>query len=76
NPSLPLGNTVQFTASGSYSDGTTLNITAQVTWSSSNTSVATVNNSGLATAMATGTATITATSGSISGNTTLTITAV
>jgi hypothetical protein len=74
NPSVPVGVTKQFTASGTYSDGTSHDITTQVTWSSSNTSVATVNSSGLATAVGAGTATITATSGSISGNTTLTVT--
>ena len=74
DPSIPVGVTKQFAASGAYSDGTSHNITAQVTWSSSNPSVATVNGSGLATAASAGTATITATSGSISGNTTLTVT--
>jgi len=74
NPSIAVGNTEQFAASSTYSDGTTHNITTQVTWNSSHTSVATVNSSGLATAVAAGTATITATSGSISGSTTLTVT--
>jgi len=74
DPRIPVGVTKQFAASGAYSDGTSHNITAQVTWSSSNPSVATVNGSGLATAASAGTATITATSGSISGNTTLTVT--
>src|SRR5208282_2242969 len=36
NPSITLGNTEQFTATGTYSDGTTPNITSSVTWSSSN----------------------------------------
>jgi uncharacterized protein YjdB len=75
NPGIPAGNTVQAAASGTYSDGTSRDITPQVTWNSSDTSVATVNSSGLATAVAAGSATITATSGSISGNTTLTVTA-
>jgi hypothetical protein len=73
NPSIPMGVTEQFAASGTYSDGTTHDMTMQVTWRSSNTSVATVNSSGLATAVAAGTATITGTSGSISGSTTLTV---
>jgi len=74
NPSIPAGAIQQFTATGNYSDGTSYNITTQVTWSSSNTSVATVNSTGLATAFSAGTATITATSGSILGSTTLTVT--
>jgi uncharacterized protein YjdB len=61
----------QFTATGTYSDGTSYDITTQVTWTSSNTSVATVNSSGLATAISGGTATITATLGSISNSTIL-----
>jgi len=76
NPSIPAGSTRQFSASGTFSDATSHDIATQVTWNSSNTSVATVNSSGLATAIATGSATITATSGSISGNTTLTVTVV
>ena len=74
NPSVPDGNTKQFTASGIYSDGTSHNITTQVSWRSSNPSVATVKSSGLATAVAAGTATITATSRSTSGNTTIMVT--
>jgi uncharacterized protein YjdB len=74
NPNLPAGFTQQFTAMGIYSDGTSSDLTGQVTWSSSAPSVATINGSGLATALAAGTATITATSGAISGSTTLTVT--
>ena len=62
NPSIPVGATLQFTASGYYNDQTNSDITTQVTWSSSNTSVATINSSGLATAIAVGTTTITASS--------------
>ena len=52
------GNTQQFTAFGTFNDGSTGN--PAVTWSSSNTSVATITAGGLATSVATGTATITA----------------
>ncbi len=44
-----------------------------VAWSSSNTGVATIDANGLATGLSPGTTTITATSGSIGGNTTLTV---
>lgn len=74
NPSLAVGATQQFTATGSYSDGSKKNITASVSWSSSNASVATVSAGGLATAVVAGSAGVTATSGTISGSTTLTIT--
>ena len=74
NPSGPVGATQQFTATGTYSDGTSHNVTTSVTWSSSNTGVASIGSSGLATAVAVGTTTITASSEGISGSTTLTIT--
>jgi len=45
----------------------------EVTWGSVNTSVATINANGLATGVAAGSSTITVTSGSVSGNTTLTV---
>jgi uncharacterized protein YjdB len=48
-------------ATGTYSDGSTEDISSQVTWSSDNTTVATIDSSGLATAVAIGTANITAT---------------
>ena len=73
NPTILTGATQQFTATGTYSDGSTQNITSQVTWSSSSTTVATIGVTGIATAKNTGTTTISATSGSISGNTLLTV---
>ena len=73
-PSIPAGITQQFTATGAFSDGTSLDISTQVTWSSSNISVATIIRSGLATSLAAGTSTITATYQTISGNTILTVT--
>ncbi|EMJ97130.1 bacterial Ig-like domain, group 2 [Leptospira sp. B5-022] len=79
NPNVAKGLTRQFTATGSFSDGTTQDLTSTVTWTSSVTSVATINNTnsgkGLANALSLGTTTITATSGSFSGNTVLTVSA-
>jgi hypothetical protein len=78
NPSIAKGTGKQFTATGAYSDSTTQNLTATVTWSSSNTGVATISNAagsqGLATSAATGSTTIMATSGDVSGSATLTVT--
>ena len=37
NPTVTVGGTQQFTATGKYSDGSTQNLTSQVTWASSNT---------------------------------------
>jgi CubicO group peptidase (beta-lactamase class C family) len=76
NPSGIAGNTQQFTATGTYSDNSTKELTSSVTWASSNTAVATMNSAGLASMVAAGAATITATSGSVSGQTTLTVTSV
>ena len=73
--SVPSGLTQQFTATGTYSNGTFQNITGSVTWSSSSTTVASITSGGLATGLALGTATIKATSGSISNSATITVTA-
>ena len=75
NSSVAAGLTDQLTATGTYSDGSTQNLTASVTWSSATAAAATISTSGLATAVATGSSVITATSGSVSGKTTLTVTA-
>jgi len=75
NASLATGATQQFTATGTYSDSSTQNLTSSVTWASTNTAVATITSAGLATGVATGSTTIRATSGSISGSTSLTVAA-
>ncbi|WP_158502321.1 kelch repeat-containing protein [Vitiosangium sp. GDMCC 1.1324] len=73
--SVPVGSTQQFTAQGSYGDGTTRDVTSSVTWTSSNTTIATVSNSGLGTGVAAGgPVTITATLGGVSGTAQFTIT--
>jgi uncharacterized protein YjdB len=72
SPSIPLGASQQFTATGNFSDGSTQSLVG-VTWASSNTAVAVVNSSGSASSTATGTATITVTLNGVSGNTTLTV---
>lgn len=74
NSSIAKETTQQFTATGIYSDGTALDLTAQVVWSASDTSVTTISTSGLAASVAAGSATITAVFGSISGTTSLTVT--
>ena len=80
-PSVAKGLTKQFTATGTYTDSTTQDLTTTVTWSSGTPATATVSNAngsqGLASSLAVGTATITAThpATQIAGNTTLTVTA-
>ncbi len=76
DPSVAIGGTEQFTATGTYGDNSTANLTTQVQWSSGNTSVATIvsgQNGGLATAVASGNYTITATLGTVSGSTNLNV---
>lgn len=77
NPTIPQGKSEQFTATGTYSDASTQNITTSVTWSSSSTSVATISNTagsnGLATSLGSGSTTIQAKEGSVSGSTKLTV---
>ena len=72
------GNTVQFIATGIYSDNTTEDITDDVTWASSDTSVATISNTvgskGLAPAIKWGTSTISATEENLGCSTKLTVT--
>lgn len=83
NPTIGVGPTQQFTATGTFSDKTTRDMTNFVTWTSSNTIVAVIGPTtsvnppittpGLAKGLATGTATITASSAGVSGSTTLTV---
>lgn len=76
-PSTPLGLSVSLTATGTYSDGSTADLTAQATWSSSNTTVATVSNAsgseGLASTVGTGAADVSATLSGQTATTTLTV---
>lgn len=71
--SLPLGESEPMTATGSFSDGTTQNVTQSVTWSSSGPQVASVNSTGVVEGKGLGTATITATVGSVAGTAKLTV---
>ncbi len=72
-PTLAIGGTRQFTATGIYGDGTSAALNSGVTWSSSASSVATVSASGLVSAVSNGTATITATDGSKTAAVTVTV---
>jgi hypothetical protein len=64
--------TVQMSAVGTYNDGTTKTL-SNVFWSSSDTSVATINSAGLVTGVSPGTSTITGASGTVSGTATVTV---
>ena len=75
SPSVAKGLTQQFTATGNYTNNLHQDLTATVTWSSATTSAVTITSAGLATAAGVGSSKITATMGSISGSTTMTVTA-
>ncbi len=79
NPSLPAGTTQALSATGTYSDASTLDLTTTVVWSSASAGVATVSNAtgarGTVTAVAMGTTNVTATLGSVSGTTVVTVSA-
>ena len=75
NPTEPINSSVQFTATGTYSDNSTKDITATVTWASSNTEAAMINAAGLVTVGGTAglTTTISATLNEVTGSTLLTV---
>jgi hypothetical protein len=73
NQTITVGDTEIYTATGTYSDSTTRNLTSNVTWTSSDSSVATINASGVATGLAPTSTTIGATYGDVQGSTTLTV---
>ena len=73
--SIAVGATQQFTATGTYSDGSTKNLSSTATWTSGTTTVATISASGLATAVASGSTTITASLNGVNGKATLTVSA-
>src|SRR5258707_7884372 len=58
--SLKVGATQQFTATGTFSDSTTADISSTVTWTSGTPGTATISSTGLATGVAAGTTQITA----------------
>jgi hypothetical protein len=72
NPFIADQTTQQFTATGTYSDGSQKVLT-QLTWSSSASTVASMTAAGVATGHKLGTTTIAATSSGISGSTVLTV---
>jgi len=73
NPEVGSGDLVQFRATGAYSDGTSLDLTTNVTWTSGNANVVVISNAagteGQATSTANGTTTITAASGNVTAST-------
>jgi len=73
NPTITVGKTQQLTATGSFSDGSSQDMTTQVSWLSSDPTKATVSTTGLVTGQNGGSTTISATYGGISGSTSVTV---
>jgi 6-phosphogluconolactonase (cycloisomerase 2 family) len=73
NPSTPLGQAQQFVATGTFTDGSTQNLSSSVSWSSSAPAVSTISSTGLASAATQGIANISATLGTVSATTSLTV---
>jgi len=68
NATIPKGLTQQFTATGTLTNHTVVDITGTAQWASSFPSIISVNATGLATALSHGTSTISATSGGVAGS--------
>ena len=66
---IPVGTTQQFTAAGTFTDGTTQDLTSQAVWSSSNTAAVTVDADGLAHAVSANSTVISATLNGVTGST-------
>jgi uncharacterized protein YjdB len=75
NPTVPVNTTLQLVATGTNSDASTCDITDLVTWSSSTIANATVSAGGLLKGVAAGSLTVTATLGSVTGSTSVSVTA-
>jgi streptogramin lyase len=73
NPTVAVGLTERFVATGHYSDSSIRDLTSSVTWASSNTNVAPISGAGVATAQNVGTSTIRATLGGVVGSTMITV---
>jgi trimeric autotransporter adhesin len=79
NPSVPVGIMVQLTATGNLSDGSTADLTDQVSWTSGNNAIAEVSGAqgteGLLTGLSMGSTSITASFSGTHTSTTVTVTA-
>jgi len=73
--SIPVNTSQQFTATGTYSDGSSADLTSLVTWNSSTTATAIVSVIGLLTAVAAGSTNISASFAGVSQSTLVTVTA-
>ena len=68
NPELLVGFQGQFTATGAFADGSTLDVTSVVTWASATPSVAAISGTGVASGLVPGTSVITASLGGVTSH--------
>ncbi len=73
DPTIAIGLSQQFTATGTYADGTTADLTSSAQWTSGGTAISTLFSTGLATGKSAGVETITATVGSLDASSKLTV---
>jgi hypothetical protein len=76
DPTIASGTSQRFTATGSYSDGTTTDLTSAATWAVTDlvgTGVAAIDGAGVANGKSVGTAQVSADFGGLTGETTLTV---
>ena len=73
SPTIALGSTLQFSALGSFTDGTSQDLTSQITWSVDNPDIASISAGGLIAGLQIGSATITASLNGITSSTRITI---
>src|ERR1039458_7540365 len=73
--SIAVGATQQFTATATYSNGSTANVSSTASWTDVPASVATTSSSGLTTGVTVGSTIVAASLSGISGNASLTVTA-
>jgi hypothetical protein len=73
HPNVMKAKTAQFTATGTFVDGTTRDMTSQAVWTSSTPDIATVDSTGLVTGIKPGHATVNATAGGITGTVTFNV---
>jgi hypothetical protein len=73
DPAMPLGTRQQLAATGTFTDGSTRDLTASAAWSSTSPEVVSIGGGGLATANSLGNATVSAISGAVSASAGLTV---
>ena len=73
NPAVTVGDSLQFSADGVYSDDSSVELSSGVTWTSSRETVAVIGSDGLAETLKAGTSTITAVYENLKGTTILTV---